>query len=103
MYSIRRHAAFPAWCFHIRRSPGQRLLATSPKLIAGCYVLHRLAVSRHPPSTLIRYLTTRITPLPDVGRETTHISRSSTYLPFKMLVTSHYAVVNVRVFTTAGK
>jgi hypothetical protein len=35
--------------FPIRTSPDQRLLATSPKLIAGCYVLHRLLVSRHPP------------------------------------------------------
>ena len=38
--------------FPIRKSPGQRLLATSPKLIAGCCVLHRLSMSRHPPYTL---------------------------------------------------
>ena len=38
--------------FPIRKSTGQRLLATSPKLIAGCYVLHRLLMSRHPPYTL---------------------------------------------------
>ena len=36
----------------IRKSPGQRLLATSPKLIADCYVLHRQNVSRHPPYAL---------------------------------------------------
>ena len=38
--------------FPIRRFPGHRLLATSPRLIAGCYVLHRLLMSRHPPYTL---------------------------------------------------
>ena len=36
----------------IRTSPDQRLLATSPKLFAGYYVLHRLSVSRHPPYAL---------------------------------------------------
>ncbi len=41
--------------FPIRRSAGQRLLATSPQLIAGCYVLHRLLMSRHPPYTLTRF------------------------------------------------
>ena len=56
--------AFRQVGFPIRISPDHRLLATSPKLIAGCYVLHRLAVSRHPPSTLVRYSTTRTTPLP---------------------------------------
>ena len=30
----------------------KRLLTTSPKLIASCYVLHRLFVSRHPPYAL---------------------------------------------------
>src|SRR3990167_4318851 len=44
----------------IRRSPVQRLLATSPRLFAGCYVLHRLLMSRHPPFALNFYLTTRI-------------------------------------------
>ena len=42
----------------IRTSPDQRLLATSPKLIAGCYVLHRLTVSRHPPCALVHYRST---------------------------------------------
>jgi hypothetical protein len=44
----------PSWRggFPIRRSPGQRLLATLPRLIAGCCVLHRLLKSRHPPYTL---------------------------------------------------
>ena len=37
----------------IRKSPGQRLLSTSPKLIAANYVLHRFLVSRHPPYALV--------------------------------------------------
>ena len=48
--------------FPIRKSPDQRLLATFPRLIAGCYVLLRLLASRHPPSTLECYLTTKIVP-----------------------------------------
>jgi len=39
--------------FPIRKSSGQRLLATSPRLIAGYCVLHRLFKSRHPPYALI--------------------------------------------------
>ena len=38
--------------FPIRTSSDQRLLTTSPKLFAGCYVLHRLFMSRHPPYAL---------------------------------------------------
>ena len=38
--------------FPIRKSSDQRLLATSPKLIAGCYVLHRHVLSSHPPYAL---------------------------------------------------
>ena len=38
--------------FPIRTSPDQRLVATSPKLIAGSDVLHRSLVSRHPPYAL---------------------------------------------------
>ena len=38
---------FPIW-----KSPDKRLLATSPRLFAGCYVLHRLLMSRHPPFAL---------------------------------------------------
>src|SRR3989344_3104851 len=36
----------------IRKSPDQRLLITSPRLIADCYVLHRQTMPRHPPHTL---------------------------------------------------
>jgi hypothetical protein len=38
--------------FPIRTSPGQRLLGTSPELIAASHVLHRLCAPRHPPSAL---------------------------------------------------
>ena len=38
--------------YPIRTSPDQRLVATSPKLIAGSDVLHRSLVSRHPPYAL---------------------------------------------------
>ena len=38
--------------FPIQRSPGQRLLSTSPKLIAAYRVFHRRLVPRHPPYAL---------------------------------------------------
>ena len=37
----------------IRRSPDQSLLGGSPRLIAACYVLHRLLKSRHPPCACV--------------------------------------------------
>ena len=37
----------------IRTSPGHSLFAGSPKLFAGCHVLHRLLSPRHPPYALI--------------------------------------------------
>src|SRR5262244_3112518 len=40
--------------FPIRRSPGQSLFASSPTLIAGYHVLHRLLPPRHPPYALTR-------------------------------------------------
>ena len=52
--ALNRRPGFP-----IRTSPDQRLLATSPKLFAGCYVLHRLSMSRHPPYALECSLTTK--------------------------------------------
>ncbi len=42
--------------FPIRTSPDQCLFASSPKLFAGSYVLHRLLPPRHPPYAL-SYLT----------------------------------------------
>ena len=38
--------------FPIRTSPDQCVLARSPKLFAGSYVLHRLLLPRHPPYAL---------------------------------------------------
>ena len=38
--------------FPIRASPVHRLLASSPKLFAGSYALHRLLLPRHPPHAL---------------------------------------------------
>src|SRR5690606_8075503 len=40
----------------IRKSPDQRLVAGSPRLIAGSHVLHRLLVPRHPPWALSNLL-----------------------------------------------
>ena len=39
--------------FPIRKSPGQSLFVSLPKLIADYYVLHRLMPPRHPPHALI--------------------------------------------------
>src|SRR5215467_5352454 len=44
--------------FPIRRSPDRSLVADSPGLIAGSYVLLRLLVPRHPPCALISLATT---------------------------------------------
>ena len=41
----------------IRKFPDQSLLDGSPKLIAVCYVLHRLLEPRHPPYALSNLLT----------------------------------------------
>ena len=40
------------WGFPIRKSPDQLSFARSPALIAGCRVLRRLSMPRHPPYTL---------------------------------------------------
>lgn len=55
MYSVHDNTAFPVLGYPIRKSSDQRLLATSPKLIAGCYVLHRHVLSSHPPCALLLY------------------------------------------------
>src|SRR3954463_13268506 len=39
--------------FPIRTSPDQRLVSTSPGLIAAAHVLHRLSAPRHPPCALV--------------------------------------------------
>src|SRR5215213_1709941 len=43
--------------FPIRTPPDQRSFASSPELFAGCRVLRRLSMPRHPPYTLIRLTT----------------------------------------------
>ena len=45
--------ALPRVGFPIRTSRDQRLVSTSPGLIAAAHVLHRLLAPRHPPRALI--------------------------------------------------
>src|SRR5437588_2997776 len=45
--------ALPRVGFPIRRSRDQRLVSTSPRLIAAAHVLHRLLAPRHPPCALV--------------------------------------------------
>ncbi len=52
MYSGRDTHALPRVGFPIRRSRDQRLVSTSPGLIAAAHVLHRLLAPRHPPCAL---------------------------------------------------
>ena len=47
------HAHYQRVGFPIRRSRGQRLVSTSPGLIAAAHVLHRLLAPRHPPCALV--------------------------------------------------
>src|SRR5512132_62930 len=53
MYSGESTRALPRVGFPIRRSRGQRLVSTSPGLIAAAHVLLRLLAPRHPPCALI--------------------------------------------------
>ena len=52
-YSGARPSALPLVGFPIRKSRGQRLVSTSPELIAAAHVLLRLLAPRHPPCALI--------------------------------------------------
>src|SRR6185295_10355695 len=52
MYSGRDTRALPRVGFPIRISRDQRLVSTSPGLIAAAHVLHRLLAPRHPPCAL---------------------------------------------------
>src|ERR1700756_4625366 len=52
MYSRTGTTALPLVGFPIRRSRGQRLVSTSPGLIAAAHVLLRLLAPRHPPCAL---------------------------------------------------
>ena len=54
MYSVVGSSRFTRRGFPIQRSPDQRLLATSPKLIAGCYVFRRLFTAKS--STVCPYV-----------------------------------------------
>ena len=53
MYSGTGTRALPRVSFLIRKSPDQRLVSTSPRLIAAAHVLHRLLAPRHPPYALV--------------------------------------------------
>src|SRR5882724_10688848 len=53
MYSAKSTRALPRVGFPIRRSRDQRLVSTSPALIAAAHVLHRLLAPRHPPCALV--------------------------------------------------
>jgi len=52
-YSGTHPSALPLVGFPIRKSRGQRLVSTSPELIAAAHVLLRLLAPRHPPCALI--------------------------------------------------
>ena len=45
--------------FPIRTSSDHSVLARSPRLFAGSYVLHRLLLPRHPPCALSSFIITR--------------------------------------------
>src|SRR2546423_9676966 len=53
MYSAGNTRALPRVGFPIRKSRDQRLVSTSPTLIAAAHVLHRLLAPRHPPCALV--------------------------------------------------
>src|SRR6266511_2228739 len=53
MYSAGDTRALPRVGFPIRRSRDQRLVSTSPGLIAAAHVLRRLSAPRHPPCALV--------------------------------------------------
>ena len=53
MYSPAGTRALPRVSFLIRKSRDQRMVSSSPGLIAAAHVLHRLSVPRHPPCALV--------------------------------------------------
>jgi hypothetical protein len=53
LYSGGDTRALPRAGFPIRKSPDQRLVSISPRLIAATHVLHRLSAPRHPPCALV--------------------------------------------------
>ena len=85
---------------------GSKRACRSPKLIAACYVLHRLSVPRHPPSTLSNLTIKCLELMRSADKRriscafitTTHIQlstnetrsrRSTLGLPFSDLPTAH--------------
>ena len=72
--------------FPIRASPVHRLLASSPKLFAGSYALHRLLLPRHPPHALSSLISPKRSDAPfgalDVLRRWTPPSTSRLPFPF---------------------
>ena len=52
MDSVQGTRALPRVGFPIRKSSDQRLVSSSPGLIAAAHVLHRLLAPRHPPCAL---------------------------------------------------
>src|SRR6266700_6348885 len=64
MYSGRDTRALPRVGFPIRKSRDQRLVSTSPGLIAAAHVLHRLLAPRHPPCALVLLIVKNTVNLP---------------------------------------
>jgi hypothetical protein len=64
MYSGRGTRALPRVGFPIRKSRDQRLVSTSPGLIAAAHVLHRLLAPRHPPCALVLLIVKNTVHLP---------------------------------------
>lgn len=93
MNSASNDSAFSESGSPIRISPGQRLLATSPRLIAGCYVLHRLLLSRHPPYAL-NNLTTRI-----VLANLVSVKIALTYFKLRLIFNLRSLLVTKNFFT----
>ena len=59
---------------------GSKIAPISPKLFAGCHVLHRLLVPRHPPDALITLES------PCAGINPTHVSISEKLISCKVLI-----------------
>jgi hypothetical protein len=75
--------------FPIRTPPDQRSFASSPELFAGCRVLRRLSMPRHPPYTLNRlttFIDHRLTSPPKTRTKNTkgRVRRATTRLAEKV-------------------
>ena len=56
MYSVKDHAALPAWGFPIRIPADISTICVSPQLFAAYRVLLRPSVPWHPPCALVRLI-----------------------------------------------